>query len=265
MRPREQMRCDICGGEIRSVADTELLDGHICPQCAEKLSPWFTDDLDCTEVVEIKRQIQGRKENQKLLGDFHPTRQFGFDTKILVDDDARTFLVTETGDLMAENPDILRIDDVSFCSVDPEEDYADVGPGQFRYRYTFQVDISMDHPYIDSIQFPLNEEPLEYMSGTKKGFLGFGGFDPEGQEDYDALTALGEKIENVLNDDDDGTDDEKYRVKGNPYAIREEPKSTVQLGEGGTFVPNQVVTCPWCGSKTRVTERFCCEHCGGNL
>ena len=114
------------------------------------------------------------------------------------------------------------------------------------------------------ISFPLNEQPLEYMS-QEKGFLGFGGFDPEGQEDYDALMALGEKIENVLYSEDDGTDDEKYRVNPRDFALRVEPQVGVQLDGDNRFSPDQVVICPWCGSKTRVTGSFCCEHCGGNL
>ena len=265
MRNRECNCCDICGEEIRVIGDTELLDGHICQDCASLLSPWFTEDLDCTEVEEIQAQLDGRDANLEAIPDFHPSRHFGYGWKIIVDDQAKTFVVAETRDLWEENPDIIRIEDVSYCTVTPEEDRAEIGDRLYRYRYQFLVEIGVAEPdYIDEISFYLNEEPLEYES-SEKSFMGFGGFDPEGQPDYDELAALAEKIENVLNDDDDGTDDSRYQVGRNEYNTQPSEEEEIQLEEDGSFAPGKVMVCPWCGSKTMVDESFRCKHCGGNL
>lgn len=267
MRKNDRNRCDICGEEIRGIGSTELLDGHICKDCASLLSPWFTEDLDCTELEEIQTQLDGREANQKAIAQFRPTRKFGGDMKVIVDDNAKTFVVTDSRDLWEDNPDIIRIEDVSYCLVTPEEERREIGPKRYRYRYRFLVEIGVDEPdYIDEISFYLNEKPLEYES-SEKSFMGFGGFDPEGQPDYDELTALGEKLENVLGDDDDGTDDGLYAVGRGEFNTQpgDTGEAESYLDENGSFVPGKVVVCPWCGSKTIVTDKFCCEHCGGNL
>lgn len=263
MRNREDC-CDFCGQEIRSVVNTELLDGHICPDCAALLSPWFTEDLDCMEVDEIRQQLEGRERNRRQLKSFHPTRKFGYPTMVVVDDDAQTFVVTDSKDLLGTNPDILRIQDVDYCMSDVHKDRSEIGPKRYRYSYTFKMDIGVEHPYIDEITYALNEEPLQYES-TEKGFLGMGGFDPEGEPDYDDLAALAEKIENVLTGEDDGTDDEKYRVQKGEFDGRPQKQEESLSDEDGRIAAGKVVNCPWCGCKTPVNDKFVCVHCGGPL
>lgn len=261
---RDETCCDICGASIRVIGDTELLDGNLCQDCAKKLSPWFTDDLDCTDLEDIQAQLQGREQNLEDVQEFQPAWKFGFDTKILVDPEAGTFTVAKTRNLYEENTDIIRLDEVLDCTVSAEEDRAEIGPKQYRYRYQFKVDIMLDdHPYLDEIEFILNETPLEYIS-KEKGFLGFGGFDPEGEPDYDELAALGETIEAVLGGEEEVEIDPGCEVRPGEFITSGSgrgPKAEVHED----FQPGKIVTCPWCGSKTVITDRFCCQHCGGNL
>ena len=46
--------CDICGGEIGLLGNRKLADGNLCKNCAQKLSPFMTDQIgraSCRERV----------------------------------------------------------------------------------------------------------------------------------------------------------------------------------------------------------------------
>ena len=79
--------CDICGEKIGLLGNRKLENGNLCKNCAQKLSPWFSDRRNST-VEEIKAQLDYREENQKKVAAFHTTRTLGADTKVLLDEDA---------------------------------------------------------------------------------------------------------------------------------------------------------------------------------
>lgn len=56
--------CDICGEKIGLLGNRKLENGNLCKNCAQKLSPWFSDRRNST-VEEIKAQLDYREENQK--------------------------------------------------------------------------------------------------------------------------------------------------------------------------------------------------------
>ena len=112
----EKKVCAICGGDIGLFGNRKLEDGNCCKDCAKKLSPWFSDRREST-VEEIKAQLAYREENKQAVADFHPTRTFGDNQKVFIDEDAGTFTVAYDSDLDDGNPDILRLDQVRDCEL----------------------------------------------------------------------------------------------------------------------------------------------------
>ena len=104
--------CDICGEKIGLLGNRKLENGNLCKNCAQKLSPWFSDRRNST-VEEIKAQLDYREENQKKVAAFHTTRTLGADTKVLLDEDAGKFMVTRARNLAEANPDVLDFADVT--------------------------------------------------------------------------------------------------------------------------------------------------------
>ena len=104
--------CDICGEKIGLLGNRKLENGNLCKNCAQKLSPWFSDRRNST-VEEIKAQLDYREENQKKVAAFHTTRTLGADTKVLLDEDAGKFMVTRARNLVEVNPDVLDFADVT--------------------------------------------------------------------------------------------------------------------------------------------------------
>ena len=90
----EKKICAICGNEIKLLGNRKLEDGNMCKNCAEKLSPWFSDRRSST-VAEIKEQLAYREKNLETVKEFRVTRTIGGDdVKILLDEPARRFVVT---------------------------------------------------------------------------------------------------------------------------------------------------------------------------
>ena len=77
----EKKNCDICGEKIGMLGNRKLEDGNLCKDCAKKLSPFFSERRNST-VEEIRRQLESREENRRLLESFHPTQSLGTHTKV---------------------------------------------------------------------------------------------------------------------------------------------------------------------------------------
>lgn len=249
-------RCSVCGSSV-AVA-TETLDGYICEDCRRKLSPWF-EDLEYTDTDDLKEQISLRERNEKNLKVFRPTRKFGESVKVLIDDNSRSFVVYDTMAPVKTTPDLITLDDVLDVSVDVDEECDEIGPDEYRYRYVFLVTVDLDHPYLDHIEFRLNDEALEYIS-SEKSFLGFGGFDPEGEEDFAYYQDLGDLISDVLNDlEDEDIDTSEYICKPGEFNFGDGES------ESANGISGEVVTCPWCGSHVKLKDDYICPNCGANL
>ena len=118
----EKKSCDICGGEIGLLGNRKLDDGNLCKDCAAKLSPWFNERRHST-VAQIKEQLDYREANREEVKKFHTTRTLGTDKKILIDEDARKFVITSARDLVAANPDVIDFSQVTGCVFDIDEEY----------------------------------------------------------------------------------------------------------------------------------------------
>ena len=80
--------CSVCGEKIKFLGNRKLEDGNLCKDCAEKLSPWFSERRTST-VEEIKEQLRYREENQKEVAKFNPTRVVGKNGKLILDEDQK--------------------------------------------------------------------------------------------------------------------------------------------------------------------------------
>ena len=70
---------------------------------------------------QIKEQLEYRDENANKVADFHVTRTIGRNTKVLLDEDKRQFMVVKTNNLKTENPDVLEYSQVTGCDFDIDE------------------------------------------------------------------------------------------------------------------------------------------------
>ena len=113
--------CDVCGEKIGLLGNRKLEDGNLCKDCAKKLSPFFSERKQST-VAEIKEQLAYREENERRLDSFRPTRTFGENMKVYIDDMAGTFIVTRMSNWKSENPDIIGLNQVTSCNLDIDED-----------------------------------------------------------------------------------------------------------------------------------------------
>ena len=159
--------CDVCGEKIGLLGNRKLEDGNLCKDCAKKLSPFFSERKQST-VAEIKEQLAYREENERRLDSFRPTRTFGENMKVYIDDMAGTFIVTRMSNWKSENPDIIGLNQVTSCNLDIDEDrdelyYEDeegnrksYTPARYEYRYEFFVVINVNSPWFSQIRFSLN-------------------------------------------------------------------------------------------------------------
>lgn len=107
--------CSVCGGDIGLFGNRKLEDGNLCKDCAAKLSPFFHERRSST-VREIQEQLAYRAANQLAVMKFNVTRSLGWGTKVLLDEDARQFIVTSASKWAQANPDVIPFASVTGCA-----------------------------------------------------------------------------------------------------------------------------------------------------
>lgn len=247
----QKKNCSICGGEIGLLGNRKLEDGNMCKKCAEQLSPWFSDRRNST-VQEINEQLAYREENKAAVAAFHPTRVLGENTRLLLDEDACKFIVTDERNWAKANPDVLDFTQVTGCRLDIEEDTDEAytedaegnsvsyKPPRYRYSYDFDMIISVNHPYFDEISFRLNSSSVETtgdlpVPAHRKP-------NPQLNRDYVEYEAMGNEIKEILTN------------------VRAQARESAKAAAA----PKAVVTCPWCGAPTTPDASGRCEYCGGS-
>ena len=249
--------CAVCGEKIGIIATRKLEDGgHLCKDCAKKLSPWFSERRSST-AEQIRQQLEYREANREEVARFHPTRTIGRTTKLLMDEDARKFTVTSASNLQDANPDILDYSQVTGCDLNIEEHKRELMrtgqdgkklsyiPPRYEYSYDFEVTIHVNGPYFDQMRFQLNSGAVstgeQAMGGAPGGWnvrragirTGLGG------NDYYEYLNMGNEIREAV------------------LKMRQEIRDDA--------APKQAATCPWCGATTVADANGCCEYCGGSL
>ena len=162
----EKKFCDVCGEKISLLGNRKLEDGNICKDCANKLSPFFSERKKST-LAEIKQQLAYREQNRQNLQSFNATRTIGTDWKIIIDDNQRKFVVSRKNDFRAENADIIDISAVNNVRYEVEEDRTEryttdsegnrrsYNPPQYDYDYRIFMYIFVNHPYFNEIKFEI--------------------------------------------------------------------------------------------------------------
>ena len=258
----EKKICSVCEGEIGLLGNRKLEDGNLCKTCAKKLSPWF-DDRRHSTVEQIKDQLEYREANKEKVAAFRVTRSFGERTKVLLDEDAGLFMVTDETSpqrLAEENPDVLAVSDVTGCDLDIDENRTELkqtvdgkqisyNPPRYRYDYDFYVKIYVRNPYFDDMRLRLNSSSvsIEFRQlpprGIKATLGGMNPFTPERDAEYRQYKQMGEELQKFLMN-----------------ARQEQREEAAQAA-----APKAAVTCPYCGATSVPDQNGCCEYCGGSV
>lgn len=252
--------CDICGEKIGLLGNRKLEDGNLCKNCAGKLSPWFSGRRH-SAVADIREQLAAREENRVKLEAFHITRQFGDYGRLLLDDDAGTFVVLRSGMRITDNPDLLRLDQVRDCELKishakqeekrKTEDGKQVSydPPRHKHTYSFSLQLTVEHPYIDQLAFRYHKQDVILLTGmpVQPTDLLVPGprFTPQepdirGSEAYQQTLLLGQEMQQAL-------------------LGRSEPvEPVVADAEEGQIV------CEYCGETVK-PDAGCCPCCGAKI
>lgn len=240
--------CSICGGEIGLLGNRKLEDGNMCKNCAAKLSPWFSDRRRST-VAEIEEQLAYREANKEAVAAFNATRTFGVNTKLIIDEDAKKFVVTRERDLIKANPDVISFSQVTGCDLDINEHRSEEKrkdregklvsyvPPRFTYSYDFDMIIRVNTPYFDTIRFRLN--PLSIDINPDNPVTADRAPDPQNNLDYREFQDMAKEIKEALTE------------------VRNIAREDA--------APKGPVKCPACGAQTVPTASNCCEYCGSAL
>ena len=247
----EKKFCSICGEKIGLLGNRKLEDGNLCKDCANKLSPWFSDRRSST-VMEIEEQLRYREENKKEVANFNPTRTMGKNGRILVDENQKKFIITHSDNWRTSNPDVLRFDQLTGCSKDiveykSEEKQKDkeghmvsYDPPRYNYSYDFRLNVYVNHPYFDDMYIKYNtssvkdERPkaapvIEKKSGAVQAPVIHSPEYKKYEKELDELAAFVDSLRGLKDD----SEAEKVPVK-----------------------------CPHCGASTIPDSKGCCEYCG---
>lgn len=240
--------CGVCGDKIGLFGNRKLTDANLCKNCAAKLSPWFSDRRSST-LEEIKAQLAYREENKQKVAAFHPTLTLGKNTKVLIDEDARRFLVTSERNWQNANPDVIDIGDVTGCHIDVDEDRTELkqkdaegkeipyNPRRYEYEYDFYCEIAVNNPYFTEIRFRINSSSIHGESIAKpNGMI----LTPPISVEYRECQEIGEQIKKALM----------------------EGRSKVRAEAAKEAEPKKPVVCPFCGATTTPDASGCCEYCG---
>ena len=240
--------CSVCGGDIGLLGNRKLEDGNLCKKCAAKLSPWFNERRQST-VEQIRAQLQYREENKAAVAAFHTTRSMGDNMKLLVDEDARKFVVSNARDLVADNPDVLDFSMVTGVDLDIDEDRDEVktedkegksisyNPPRFDYSYDFHVVIRVNHPYFNEIRFRLNSSDVQV---TTMPVPAVRRPNPRMNQEYVKYEKMGQEIVDLLTQ--------------SRQQIRDEVKAAA--------APKTAKICPSCGASSIPDVQGRCEYCG---
>lgn len=269
--------CDICGEKIGLLGNKKLADGNMCKNCEKQLSPWFSERKQST-LDEIKGQMAYREENKEAVRAFHTTRSLGENMKLLIDEDAKKFMVTNAGNLESANPDVLDFSQVTGCRLDVDEDKDEqykedsqgnresYNPPRYHYSYDFYMKIDVNHPYFNEISFKLNRSSVktgehsayEGSSNTVQGGSGLGGVILNA---VNAAVNSGNGSSNYRNAEFQQYMDMGEEIKSILLQARQEVREQVQKKNA----PRKTIVCPYCAATTTPDASGCCEYCGASL
>lgn len=256
----EKKICSICGQEIKLLGNRKLEDGNLCKDCAKKLSPWFDGRRHAT-VEEIRAQLGYREENRAAVAAFHTTRSLGRGTRLLLDEDAMRFMITDARDLAAANPDVLSFAQITGCDIDVDESEHEemktvrdkdghshsvsYVPPHVEYSYRFQILVHVDAPYFDTMRLPVNSSSITIRPWES------------GRVYRNGIPAAGRML--------DGEYRETERLAREIKETLDRAREQARAQAATAARPREAVRCPFCGASTIPDDNGCCEYCGSAL
>lgn len=227
--------CSICGEKIAFLGNRKLEDGNLCKNCARKLSPFFSERRHST-VEEIREQLSYREANRDKVAAFRPTRTFNCREYLILDEDKRQLIVTDSKNWKDQNPDVIDFADVTGCDLDIDESRTEIyhknaegkqvsyEPKRYEYSYDFNMTIAVNNPYFNEIPIRINDSEITHRISAE----------------YRQADRLSTEIRELL------------------LGLREDHRKAVEAAAA----PKKKVVCPYCGATTTPDERGCCEYCG---
>ena len=270
----DKKSCDICGEKIKLFA-RKVEDGNLCKECTKKLSPWFSERKKST-VAEIKAQLDYREENKEAVKNFNVTRTIGDNYKVLLDEDAQKFLVTNARKWQDENPDVLDFSMVTGVTLNTDEHKSEqkrktadgkevsFNPPVYEYSYDFDCTIHVNHPYFDEMTFQLNN------GSVSTGRQGYGGNvninAGKGVGGAIAAGVMGALSSNSMQGGAVNPEIQMYQDMANEIKMTLlQARQDVRMAEAAANAPKMAVNCPNCGATTMPDANGCCEYCGSAL
>ncbi|MBR0451697.1 MAG: DUF4428 domain-containing protein [Oscillospiraceae bacterium] len=262
--------CSLCGKEIGILGNRKLADGNMCKDCASKLSPYFVG-RSRTSVKDIQAQLAYREQNKANLAKFSPTTYIDGTTKVYVDENAKTFIVTRLSNWSKSNPDIINTFQVQSVTYDVDEDKDEIyqtvdgksvsyDPPQYEYEYEFNVTIKVSSPWFDTIKFEMEQPGSKVESRDSQAYY-----------DLDYKCRLLQHLlmpqvygvpgletpSYVSTSSGDLTPEEIAAFQAAELAAAQEESWTCSCGH-----TNTANFCAFCGKPKPVTNRWFCPQCG---
>ncbi|MGI5977282.1 MAG: DUF4428 domain-containing protein [Candidatus Limivicinus sp.] len=253
--------CDICGAEIGLLGNKKLEDGNMCKDCAKKLSPWF-DGRRHSTIEQIKAQLAYREANKLEIEKFRPTMELGEDYKVYIDRNAGTFVVNNNDHYVEDNADVFKLSQITSCipsisdrcvedtTRDKDGNTVSYNPPRYTYYYDFYVKIKLDHPFIDDVEFKVNNFTVDVKCSHGRSF--FSDNNPTNDYEYRKYNDMTNEIVSALT----------QAIRYNENNAAQAPAAAPQ--QPARPEPREV-TCPYCDSRVVLTPEGRCPNCDAKI
>lgn len=263
--------CAICNEQINLLGMKMLSDGICCKACASKLSPFFTERRK-SSVQEIAEQLKCREANRNMVSEFHATRVLGTKMKVYIDEDHDRFIVTASKNYTQENPDVIDCSLITSCIIDIQEEIEEIKfkdshgniksftPKSYAHSYNFYIELNVNIPYINTIRFKLNDQPIDNDQETLieiKGGLGTMIADTFGvTRSNNGISSNAEQVKASI----------QYQKYNQCAQDIYQTLMQHRLSARHHYEKRKhMVICPWCGTSVEYGSQGICDRCCGVL
>ena len=213
-------QCLICGAKTGLISSRKIEGGKICGDCALKISPFY-DDWKNTSAKKAEEMIRYNEENDALLDSFNPTKAYWDRSAIitrmfLIDENNRQFTVVQTPieDFRNRKPEIFSFDMARDVYLEVDESWAEEDGAmalekhsnviqddydEVYWHYRFYLNVILDHPYIKSIRYQMNDQPV-IIKFERRGLVFKRGLEISGIYSADRLDLLSEQLDDMAGD-----------------------------------------------------------------
>ena len=210
-------------------------------------------------------QLDYRSKNEMEVVNFHTSLTVGSgSTKLYVDENARKFIVSASANYKNENPDVIDLSAVTGVEIKMDERRSEIydkdkeghnvsfNPPHYKYYFSLEEQIFVNHPYFSEISFKLGEVTME---GLRAGTVRMGSHhgpaaqmargaeqkpNPANNAQYMEFKKQGEEMKRVLM---------SGRQEARKAEIEHPKPQMVTCGYcGATFESNGSGECPFCSA-----------------